>query len=106
MIFDVSPQLAFVHISIRSHLPHLNASLCGCREPKFDLCGAQLSCLCILATCMVVLLGNLIIYCFTLVHGLILWTNTLKMFYSPELGVYAYAAAQVKKAIEVGVKSV
>lgn len=90
--------------SIRSHLPHLNSLLCDCREAKFDLCGAQLRCFFILATCMVVLQGNLCIkYLIYSVLGLIAWTNTLNMLYSPEVGVYAYAAAQVKKAIEVGV---
>lgn len=84
-------------------LPHLNSSLCGCREPKFDLCGAQLSCLCILATCTVVPLGGgLVNYWLYSIYGIILSTDNLKMLYSPELGVYAYAAAQVKKAIEVG----
>lgn len=37
-------------------------------------------------------------------YGVILWTNALNALYSAELGVYAYAAAQVKKAIEVCVQ--
>ena len=72
------------------------------RVLKFIICGAQLSCLCSLATCMMLLLGK---SCSLKSFAPILQYYGLLLIefskYSPELSVYAYAAAQVKKTIEV-----
>lgn len=73
------------------------------RALRFVLYGARLSCSCILVTCMVVPPGILQIVIFEAMSIYLIRKLIISWFleYSPELAVYAYAAAQVKKAIDV-----
>lgn len=75
------------------------------RVQRFVLCGVRLSCSSIRDTCMELQLGTWLYifvsiwYSLSDAAGVVIWPVLLC---SPELGVYAYSAAQVKKAIEVG----